>query len=126
MLIFILRGHGTYLKNDGLYSSVAGVLERINKLITVKALKARYSGDIGDVVIGRIIEVRRILFVIFNNQIFKIGSKKWKLEINSRQDASLLLSSIHLPGAIQVGTIMLRYGFLNLNREGNRNLMSYK
>jgi len=58
----------------------------VNKLISVRALRSRYAGDIGDVVIGRILE---------------IGSKRWKLDVNSRQDATLLLSSIHLPGAIQ-------------------------
>lgn len=54
------RGHGTYLKGDKLYSSVAGVLDRVNKLVSVKALRCRYSGDIGDVVIGRILEVQLV------------------------------------------------------------------
>lgn len=53
----IFRGHGTYLRDDKLFSSVAGALERVNKLLTVKPARSRYSGDIGDVIIGRIIEV---------------------------------------------------------------------
>lgn len=66
---FTFRGHGTYLKGDKLYSSVSGVLDRVNKLVSVKALRCRYSGDIGDVVIGRILEVLcliiRFLFYIY-------------------------------------------------------------
>ena len=46
----------------------------------------RYSGEVGDVVVGRIIEV---------------GQKRWKVEINGRQYAILMLSSIHLPGGVQ-------------------------
>ncbi|KAJ1510446.1 exosome non-catalytic core subunit rrp4, partial [Coelomomyces lativittatus] len=43
-----------------------------------------YSGDIGDVVVGRITE---------------IGPKRWKVNIHARQDAVLQLSAIPLPGA---------------------------
>ncbi|CAG8501999.1 6191_t:CDS:10 [Diversispora eburnea] len=57
-----MRGHGTYLdENEAHLASVAGVVERVNKLITV-------------------------------------SNKRWKVDINSRQDAVLLLSAIHLPG----------------------------
>eukprot|EP01095_Lingulamoeba_sp_RSL-Kostka_P002189 TRINITY_DN1306_c2_g3_i1.p1 TRINITY_DN1306_c2_g3~~TRINITY_DN1306_c2_g3_i1.p1 ORF type:complete len:309 (-),score=92.88 TRINITY_DN1306_c2_g3_i1:404-1330(-) len=80
-----LRGHGTYTKNEALYSSVSGFVEKVNKLITVKSLNFRYSGDVGDVVVGRISEV---------------GSKRWKVEINARQEAILMLSSINLPGGV--------------------------
>jgi hypothetical protein len=43
----------------------------------------RYTGEIGDVVIGRITEVQQ---------------KRWKVDTNSRQDSVLLLSSVNLPG----------------------------
>ncbi|RHZ59518.1 hypothetical protein Glove_363g5 [Diversispora epigaea] len=79
-----MRGHGTYLdENETHLASVAGVVERVNKLITVRPLNTRYTGNIGDLVIGRITEV---------------SNKRWKVDINSRQDAVLLLSAIHLPG----------------------------
>ncbi|RIA94821.1 exosome complex component RRP4-like protein [Glomus cerebriforme] len=82
-----MRGHGTFTteKNQRL-SSVAGVVEHVNKLISVRSLHARYTGDIGDLVIGRITEV---------------SQRRWKVDINSRQDAVLLLSAINLPGGIQ-------------------------
>lgn len=80
------RGHGTFVRDSTMYASVAGSVERVNKLITVRPPRARYVGEIGDVVIGRIVEV---------------GPKRWKVDVCSRQDAALMLSSIHLPGAIQ-------------------------
>ena len=36
-----MRGHGTYSADDILYASVAGVVERVNKLISVTPLKTR-------------------------------------------------------------------------------------
>lgn len=64
-------------------SSVAGLKEEVNKLISIKPLKSRYNGEIGDVVVGRITEVQQ---------------KRWKVETNSRLDSILLLSSVNLPG----------------------------
>ncbi|VDK18184.1 unnamed protein product [Anisakis simplex] len=78
-----MRGHGTYLNGDELTASVAGVVEQVNKLITVKPIKSRYNGEIGDVVVGRITEVQQ---------------KRWKVETNSRLDSTLMLSSVNLPG----------------------------
>lgn len=81
-----MRGHGTYVQDSTMYAAVAGTVDRVSKLISVKPIRSRYAGEIGDVVVGRIIEV---------------GPKRWKVDTNSRQDSSLMLSSIHLPGAIQ-------------------------
>ncbi|KAJ6651993.1 hypothetical protein lerEdw1_015850 [Lerista edwardsae] len=78
-----MRGHGTYLGDEKLVASVAGVVDRVNKLVCVKALKTRYNGEVGDVVVGRITEVQQ---------------KRWKVETNSRLDSVLLLSSMNLPG----------------------------
>jgi hypothetical protein len=38
------RGHGTYVENDQVISSVTGTIERVNKLISVKPLKSRWVG----------------------------------------------------------------------------------
>lgn len=78
-----MRGHGTYIDGDKLIASVAGVVERVNKLICVRPFKTRYNGEVGDVVVGRITEV---------------GQKRWKVETFSKQDSVLLLSSVNLPG----------------------------
>jgi len=81
-----LRGHGTYLEDDKLVATISGVVERVNKLISVRALKSRYMAEIGDVIVGRIKEV---------------GQKRWKVDMNSSEDCILLLSSINLPGGVQ-------------------------
>ncbi|XP_002731965.1 exosome complex component RRP4-like [Saccoglossus kowalevskii] len=78
-----MRGHGTYMEDDKLHASVAGVVERVNKLICVQPLKTRYNGEVGDVVVGRITEV---------------GQKRWRVDTNSRLNSILMLSSVNLPG----------------------------
>lgn len=70
-----MRGHGTYVEDDDIKASVAGVMEQVNKLISIKPLKSRYVGEIGDVVVARITEVQQ---------------KRWKVT------AARLFSNIHL------------------------------
>ena len=36
-----MRGHGTYTMKESLIASVAGKVERVNKLVSVKPLKTR-------------------------------------------------------------------------------------
>ena len=75
----------------------------MNQLISVKAFRTRYTGEIGDVVVGRITE---------------LSAKKWKVDINARQDAILLLSSVNLPGGVQV--MLLQMNALQHNaKEGS-------
>eukprot|EP00611_Tribonema_gayanum_P008819 TRINITY_DN18456_c0_g1_i1.p1 TRINITY_DN18456_c0_g1~~TRINITY_DN18456_c0_g1_i1.p1 ORF type:complete len:296 (-),score=92.88 TRINITY_DN18456_c0_g1_i1:25-912(-) len=87
-----LRGHGTYIQesDDGgepqLIACVAGVVERVNKLISVRPVKSRYIGEVGDLVVGRVTEV---------------GGKRWKVDVGGHQDAILMLSSVNLPGGAQ-------------------------
>lgn len=38
---FTFRGHGTYIEQEKVLSSLAGVVERVNKLISVKPLHTR-------------------------------------------------------------------------------------
>lgn len=80
-----MRGHGTYLKNQQLISSVAGCLEKVNRLVSVRPLKTRYNGEIGDVIVGRVLEVQS-------------EQKRWRIDTGSRLDSLLLLSSVNLPG----------------------------
>ena len=35
------RGHGTYVDGNDVVASVAGLVERVNKLITVRPLRTR-------------------------------------------------------------------------------------
>ena len=63
-----------------LLSSAAGSVERINKLVTVKPIsRLRYLGEVGDLVIGRIIAVE---------------NKRWKVDILANREADLQLSSV--------------------------------
>ncbi|XP_037930439.1 exosome complex component RRP4-like [Teleopsis dalmanni] len=78
-----MRGHGTYNEENDIKSSVAGVLERVNRLISIRPRKSRYVGEIGDVVVARVTEVQQ---------------KRWKLDTNSSVDSVLLISSVNLPG----------------------------
>ncbi|CAN0030367.1 unnamed protein product [Ectocarpus sp. 8 AP-2014] len=87
-----LRGHGTYVEEgtDGgppkLLACVAGVVERVNKLISVRPIKSRYIGEVGDLVVGRVTEVQ---------------SKRWSVEVGAHRSAVLMLSSVNLPGGQQ-------------------------
>ena len=82
----LLRGHGTFSAASSLVSSSAGVVERRDKLVSVRPVKGRYTGAVGDIVVGRVSEV---------------GSKKWKVDINSQKDALLHLSGVNLVGGEQ-------------------------
>mmetsp|Transcript_48921 Transcript_48921/g.98432 ORF Transcript_48921/g.98432 Transcript_48921/m.98432 type:complete len:275 (+) Transcript_48921:79-903(+) len=83
----LLRGHGILSGSDSsLISSTAGVVDRVNKLVSVKPLKRRYCGEVGDIVVGRVTEV---------------GSKRWKIDVQGHKDAVLHLSSVNLPGGEQ-------------------------
>ncbi|KAH7885764.1 hypothetical protein F5I97DRAFT_1808858 [Phlebopus sp. FC_14] len=81
-----MRGHGTYADKEDVIASVAGTIERVNKLVTVRAVRTRYNPEVGDLVVGRITEVQ---------------PRRWKVDANSRQDAVLMLSSVNLPGGVQ-------------------------
>ncbi len=85
-----MRGHGTFTSTDEsdvetIRSTLAGTLQRTNKLLSIIPLRARYTPEIGDLVIGRIVEVQ---------------SRRWKVDVAAPLLANLLLSSINLPGGI--------------------------
>ncbi len=85
--LYFSRGHGVTEANVNgtamFVASVTGVVEKVNKLLTVKPFSTKYSPEVGDVVVGRVKEV---------------ADKRWRVDINARQDAALLLSSVNLPG----------------------------
>lgn len=89
--LWYCRGHGTYGDDENIKASVAGCLEQVNKLISIKPLKSRYVGEVGDVVVARIIDVQQ---------------KRWKVDTNSRLDSVLLLSSVNLPGGVRCTEII--------------------
>ncbi|KAH7326025.1 putative 3 [Stachybotrys elegans] len=82
-----MRGHGTYvpLGSTAITSSLAGTLTKTNKLLSVRPLRARYTPEIGDLVVGRIVEVQ---------------AKRWRVDVAASQLAILQISAINLPGGI--------------------------
>lgn len=82
-----MRGHGTSIQPNttAIRSTVAGTILKTNKLLSVRPLRARYTPEIGDLVVGRIIEVQ---------------SRRWKVDVAAPLLAALPLSSINLPGGI--------------------------
>jgi len=82
-----MRGHGTYVSptTASIISSVAGTITRTNKLLSVRPLRARYTPEVGDLVVGRIVEVQ---------------AKRWRVDVGATQLAALPLSAINLPGGI--------------------------
>lgn len=81
-----------------LIASVAGTVERVNKLISVIPLSPSiYVGQVGDLVIGRIVGV---------------GGSRWKVSLTcsapssagahgSMKEGQLPLSGVNLPGGVQ-------------------------
>lgn len=86
-----MRGHGTFASTSldtdttAIRSTLAGTLQKTNKLLSIVPLRARYTPEIGDLVIGRVVEVQ---------------SRRWKVDVAAPLLANLLLSSINLPGGI--------------------------
>jgi exosome complex component RRP4 len=82
-----MRGHGTYVQpgSSAITSSLAGTLTRTNRLLSVRPLRARYTPEIGDLVVGRVVEVQ---------------ARRWRVDIAATQLAILQISAINLPGGI--------------------------
>ncbi|PGH10939.1 hypothetical protein AJ79_05185 [Helicocarpus griseus UAMH5409] len=95
-----MRGHGTFTRpayaplptsnqppppSSTIIATVAGTVQKTNKLLSVHPLRARYTPEIGDLVVGRIVEVQ---------------SRRWKVDVAAPLLAQLPLSAINLPGGI--------------------------
>lgn len=66
----LIAGHGTFenKKDSKIYANMAGVVHQIDQVICVKPLKQGYRPDIGDVVVGRVVQV---------------DQRRWMVDINS-------------------------------------------
>lgn len=71
--------------STSIIATVAGSVQKTNKLLSVQPLRARYTPEIGDLVVGRIVEVQ---------------SRRWKVDVAAPLLAQLPLSAINLPGGI--------------------------
>jgi len=80
-----MKSHGTVVEQDQICATLAGAVQKVDKLVSVAGVNSRYRGEVGDVVVGRICEV---------------GQKRWKVDAGSCLDCQLQLSSVHLPGGV--------------------------
>lgn len=80
-----MRGHGTYYLDECTYSSVAGMISKVNKLLSVVPFKGRYRPETGDHIVGRIIG---------------ISNKRWKVELGAEHAGVLMLGAVNLPGGV--------------------------
>lgn len=71
--------------STSIIATVAGTVQVTNKLLSVHPLRARYIPEIGDLVVGRIVEVQ---------------GRRWKVDVAAPLLAQLPLSAINLPGGI--------------------------
>ena len=71
--------------STSIVATVAGTVQRTNKLLSVRPLRARYAPEIGDLVVGRIVEVQ---------------TRRWKVDLSAPLLANLPLSAINLPGGL--------------------------
>lgn len=78
-----MEGHEENSNSKAIVSSVAGVVSRINRLIQVNPIQYRYTGEVGDVIVGRVIEVEQ---------------RRWKVDLNAQHYGTLHLGAINLPG----------------------------
>ncbi|KAM2296683.1 hypothetical protein ACFX1S_036321 [Malus domestica] len=82
----LLKGHGTSEVNGEVVAMVCEIDKGVNKLVYMRSLRARYKPEVGDIIVGRVIEV---------------APKCWRVEINYSHDAVLMLSAMNLPDGIQ-------------------------
>ena len=100
-----------------LIASVAGTVERVNKLISVIPLSPSiYTGQVGDLIVGRIVGV---------------GGSRWKVSLTcspssasgsngSMKEGQLPLSGVNLPGGVQrIRTSEDVLAMRNLFKEGD-------
>lgn len=92
-----LRGFHTFagyhpsdaaLAHDGageIVAAINGHIEVTDRVVSVKGMLPRYQPEIGDVVVGRVLEVT---------------GNKWMVDVNSTQTAIMLLSNVTEPGGM--------------------------
>lgn len=80
-----MRGHGTYYLDEFTFSSVAGRVSQVNKLLSVVPFMGKYHPETGDHVVGRIVGT---------------GNRRWKVEIGAEHSGVLMLGAVNLPGGL--------------------------
>ncbi|OQS54640.1 EXOSC2 [Ecytonucleospora hepatopenaei] len=80
-------GLGTYETDNKIKSSLFGAVKFHNRIVVCESFFSfKYFPNVGDVIIGRVVE---------------ISNKKWKIACNSINEATLSLGSVLMPGVAQ-------------------------
>ncbi|VDL76754.1 unnamed protein product [Nippostrongylus brasiliensis] len=79
----VMSGHGTIPIYGQLAASISGRRVQYSRLFIVEPYKSKYAPKIGDVVVGRICNIRKA---------------HWKVDVNCRIAAILHLNNVNLPG----------------------------
>ncbi|ETN74892.1 hypothetical protein NECAME_12659 [Necator americanus] len=79
----VLSGHGTIVSGGGLLATVSGLKVQYSQLHMVEPYKSKFIPKVGDVVVGRIVNVQKA---------------RWKVDVNYRIAAILQLNNVNLPG----------------------------
>lgn len=79
-------------------------MKQTDKLVSVVPLKSRYACKMGDIVVGRVTEIH---------------NKKWRIDINSSDAASLHLNAVKLPEVQRRKTEEDEKQMRNFLREGD-------
>eukprot|EP00562_Extubocellulus_spinifer_P020494 CAMPEP_0178602556 /NCGR_PEP_ID=MMETSP0697-20121206/35030_1 /TAXON_ID=265572 /ORGANISM="Extubocellulus spinifer, Strain CCMP396" /LENGTH=381 /DNA_ID=CAMNT_0020240781 /DNA_START=43 /DNA_END=1188 /DNA_ORIENTATION=+ len=107
--------------NKRLVASVAGTVERVNKLISVIPLASSiYSGQVGDLIVGRISSVGPTRWKVSLTPSTKSGGGGSGGGSGIAREAQLPLSGVDLPGGVQrIRTAEDARGMRQLFAEGN-------
>ncbi|CRG98173.1 exosome complex component RRP4, putative [Plasmodium gallinaceum] len=76
-----LKGSGLYEENEKFYACILGTINYINKLVYVEPLKGKYTGAVGDLLVGKVKD---------------INNDKWVVEIGSYSRALLSISQTNI------------------------------
>ncbi|KAJ5692121.1 Exosome complex component rrp4 [Penicillium macrosclerotiorum] len=111
-----MRGHGTYMNplSTSIIATVAGTVHKTNKLLSVHPLRARYTPEIGDLVVGRIVEVqsRRWKVDVAAPLLAQLPSFRYQLAWCEGDLVVAEVQSVHQDGSASLHTRSLKYGKL--------------
>lgn len=84
-----LRGYNTFVlgshQDPTIIAAISGLVEVTDCVVSVRGLTPRYIPEVGDVVVGRIVDV---------------AGTRWRVDLGALQDAIMMLSSVTEPGGI--------------------------
>ncbi|KAM0896890.1 hypothetical protein ACQ4PT_022890 [Festuca glaucescens] len=69
----ILIGHGTSDWDGEVVATLCGVVERVQKHVCVRTLRARYKPELGDIIVGRVTELDALVELVRSTKVSSVG-----------------------------------------------------